>query len=196
MFVRTAAVTLLSIICAGESYGDTVVKAAKGKSQPVQTFDGQVSSSDGTTFLFTQAGSATPPISWSANDNEIVIYLGTPIMQAPVNPGHIYFSIDQATKDTDLQQAEIQKARAKAASDPGGSARGVPQELDLRQCTVRGVDQIIERDPYGGNSTKTPVQGTLQRIGNGFAELKRKTDGVTVKYRLDDLSQIAVGTCQ
>ncbi len=181
--------------------------AAKGKKQNTEALEGQVSSFDGTILIFRQGQSGlylamdtspgtaqTSEKQVSANDSEMVIVLGGHLKQAPVDPGHIADSYDIRTKDVDLLRAEAERAKGRLAAD-FKPLYTEDAERDLTNCKVRGHDWITEKDPESSDSDKAPVRGTVKEISGGYVKFQSASDVNVSRYRLDELSEIIIGTC-
>lgn len=69
-------------------------------------------------------------------------------------------------------------------------------EFDLTQCSAADTDQIMVINPKSAGKTKPAVLGKVQSIGDGIVTFQRKSDGATLKYRFDTLTEIKIGVCQ
>ena len=67
---------------------------------------------------------------------------------------------------------------------------------DLRNCSIRGIDKVIEKPSELNNNTNQSTLGQVERVSNGVVFLKRSSDGAERRYSVQDLSEIWIGMCQ
>jgi hypothetical protein len=208
---------LCLFFCVLSSRADqTLTAAAKGKKAPADIQQGALIAFDGSTVKFFSQ-SKNQQVQYSATDVVITISVdpgsqtvqspfhptnmsgenGMPASNAisksntyqePVNPGHMTYSIPTATKDTDLQQAEAQKAQA-----ANQTSQSSPPIVDLTACHGRGQDWIVT---VIGTDRNT-LSGKIQSISNGVLMFQKDPKANAQKYSLPGvIVEIGIGKCQ
>jgi hypothetical protein len=206
--VRYAAVLCGIALFAGRLLpGQQFTFLQKGKNQPAINCWSSLDRFDGTTLQLKQAapppgGSACPIQPISATAWQIVIQFssiaglasgGAPkanapwVAQAPaaIDPAHVASSIGQQTKDTGLQQAEVE------TQTPASPPANQPQAVNLTNCRARGSDSI--ETGIGGSAST--IQGTIQSIADGWVYLKTSGQAQVQKYKLLSILKITIGAC-
>lgn len=185
--IRLALVVLLAV----SGFAATLTVASKGKKEQPQVYSGHVVAFDGTILAFAVAGEPTPR-KFSADSTSMTIDLKVVANatlldqgQSPIRPGRIASSVDAATKDTDLQQAQLQHSSSSQPPENNATA------IDLLSCHGRGQDSL---STSVGFSTKE-VGGKILKISNGVLFLQ-ETPQKTQQFNLDEeVAVVSIGNC-
>ena len=213
MYHRVSCLLVLSIFGAMSSQGDQLTVAAKGKMEKTKTFQGTLVEFHGSKLQFRDKRQ-NHVVSYSAENSEITITLGNGQTQAPIDPERIRtassylpadhqtpvdpdvvtysYSKPSATKDVDLQKAEVQK-RAEFDVAPGQTVEKEPQiAWKPSICHGRGEDRIettlgIER---------LSLSGKVISISNGVLTFQKKGASLPQKFLLySEVTAIWIGMC-
>jgi hypothetical protein len=186
--------------------------AQKGRRQPASSCYATLDHFDGTTLWLKQTvaptgslsctGSSTSSLNW-----QIQIQLSPDLSvlqggfqnnnpfgtQGPniVNPGRIASSIAEATKDVDLQHAELQERQRQAAIQNSRPQSVNPPDIDLTSCKTRGTDTI----QTSVNGASLSVSGSIQDISGGWVRMQKTGEAQIQRFRLLDITSITIGSC-
>lgn len=232
MLSRTSGVFIAMLILAGRADADNLALAKKGAKQPPVMIETAYFGFKGTllTFVATVPSGQADSKPITARDVEtkewaIEIQLTPTLISVPkgafnsnpiltsyppnlgtVRAPELYDSINQATHDVGLQQAELENAQKTKMGTTAGevvpshqfaesfASLGFPTMRvgDLTSCKGPGQDWIIK----GNDAQRRHLPGKIVSIANGWLTFQIEGSTNPQKYRLySEVVAIGIGTC-